>query len=241
MLRITFFKNKFVLHGLLLTAVILLFELSSFDIFIQDFFYKPEFHGWIIGRNQLLFRFLFYSGAKSLLIMYGITCALIFVLSPIVKLFRPWRSQALLLLLSLILIPLFINNLKALTNIYVPRKIERYGGDKPYIKLFESYPDNFSPKRRGRGWPAGHASGGFALMALYFMASRKRARMLGLAVGISAGWIMGLYQMLCGQHYLSHTIISMQIAWIIILLIREGQARMNGYILKQGERLHRFF
>ncbi len=78
-------------------------------------------------------------------------------------------------------------------------------------------------------------------MALYFMASRKRARMLGLAVGISAGWIMGLYQMLCGQHYLSHTIISMQIAWIIILLIREGQARMNGYILKQGERLHRFF
>ena len=240
-----FLKNKFILHGLLLTAVIVLFEFSSLDIFIQDFFYKPEFHCWILGRNQHLLRLLFYSGAKSLLIMFGITCVLMFGLSFTVKRIRPWRSQSLLLILSLTLIPLFINSLKAATNIYVPHKIERYGGNMPYVKLFESYPDNFCPKRRGRGWPAGHASGGFALMALYFTGSRKRTRKLGLAVGISTGWITGLYQMICGQHYLSHTIISMQIAWIIILLIRETQIYTTCFIQKRGagadSRIYGFF
>ena len=67
---------------------------------------------------------------------------------------------------------------------------------------------------------------GFALMALYFVGSSKRTRRLGLAAGISAGWSMGLYQMLCGQHYFSHTIVAMQIAWLMIMLLNAFCHRM---------------
>ena len=43
----------------------------------------------------------------------------------------------------------------------------------------------------------------------------KRALIGALAVG----WSMGTYKMLLGDHFLSHTIITMIIAWFIILII----------------------
>ncbi|MEI3479028.1 MAG: phosphatase PAP2 family protein [Bilophila sp.] len=73
-------------------------------------------------------------------------------------------------------------------------------------------------RSRGKCFPAGHASGGFALMMLFF-AFPRRLRWFGLALGLAAGWWMGLYQMLRGQHFLSHTLFTMIGAWMIIVLI----------------------
>ncbi|HIP14233.1 MAG TPA: PAP2 family protein, partial [Sulfurimonas autotrophica] len=33
------------------------------------------------------------------------------------------------------------------------------------------------------------------------------------------GWSMGLYKMIIGDHFFSHTLITMILAWFIILLI----------------------
>jgi membrane-associated PAP2 superfamily phosphatase len=45
------------------------------------------------------------------------------------------------------------------------------------------------------------------------------ARWVGLGLGLAAGWIVGLYQMLKGVHYLSHTIVTMFLVWMIILIL----------------------
>ena len=76
------------------------------------------------------------------------------------------------------------------------------------------------PTRRGRGFPAGHASGGFALVALAGLAATRRSRRIALAIGLALGTMMGIYQMLKGAHYLSHTLITALFCWIVFLTYR---------------------
>ena len=52
------------------------------------------------------------------------------------------------------------------------------------------------------------------------LALSRRGQRIGLALALSFGWSMGLYQMLKGSHYLSHTVITMLLAWIGFLLWR---------------------
>ena len=104
-----------------------------------------------------------------------------------------------------------------MTGVLYPCYVDRYGGKQPYRTLLESIP-RVPGRVRGRGFPAAHCSGGFALMALYFVMPGP-ARWVGLGLGLAAGWIVGLYQMLKGVHYLSHTIVTMFLAWLIILIV----------------------
>jgi len=97
-----------------------------------------------------------------------------------------------------------------------PKNSIRYGGVFPKTKLWQHYPKTIN--KTVKCFPAGHASGGFALMSLYFLFRKKRFKIYGLILGILLGWSMGIYKMLIGDHYLSHTIVSMILAWIIILI-----------------------
>ena len=56
-------------------------------------------------------------------------------------------------------------------------------------------------------------------MMLFFCFRSRRDRWAGLGAGLIAGWGMGFYQMLRGQHFLSHTLFTMIGAWMIILLV----------------------
>ncbi len=56
-------------------------------------------------------------------------------------------------------------------------------------------------------------------MALYFFPLRKRLRFVLLGFGILAGWLMGLYQMARGEHFLTHTLTTFFISWALILLL----------------------
>jgi membrane-associated PAP2 superfamily phosphatase len=40
------------------------------------------------------------------------------------------------------------------------------------------------------------------------------------SVGLTAGTVMGVYQMLKGAHYLSHTLVTALVCWLIFLLWR---------------------
>jgi membrane-associated PAP2 superfamily phosphatase len=79
-------------------------------------------------------------------------------------------------------------------------------------------------------WPAGHASGGFALLSLFFLFKSRRNKIFALIFGLSVGWMMGLYKMLIGDHFLSHTIITMILAWLIILVIAKIVNKKESYM-----------
>jgi len=213
------YRKQISVYLVLLGIVIFIFEFTNIDIFVQDYFYLKEAHRWVIDRHEPIMRFLFYTGSKVVIIIIGVSCFVGWFLSYRNEKLKKLRRNFILMSLSLTIVPLTISGLKNFSNVYTPSQTIRYGGSLPRVKVFESFPDDFYPTRRGRGWPAGHASGGFALMALYFAFIKKSMKFIGLFIGLTAGWVMGLYQTFNGQHYLSHTIVTMLIAWILIITI----------------------
>jgi len=212
-------NKQIVLHVVLLAAVFAIFEFLDIDIPLQDRFYDARTHRWIIDRKEPVARWTLYLGLKGVAVAIGVACGAVFFLSYRLPRLARFRRPCLLQALSLVFVPLIVAGSKQFTNVYTPAQVQRYGGDKPYVKVMERYPAGFQSKTRGKGFPAGHATGGFALMMLYFAFSRRRWKVAGLVTGLTLGWIMGLYQMLNGQHYLSHTIVTMSASWIVILII----------------------
>lgn len=221
------FSRQIILFGLLLAATLAVFELTSIDLWVQDHFYDRQSDRWLVDKNGPVGRLLFYTGAKVAIAAVGAAAGLTFLAALKVGPLAAYRGGALLLCLSCIFVPLIVAGSKQFTNVYTPDQTVRYGGDKPYVTVLEKYPPGFKAKSRGKGFPAGHATGGFALMSLYFVFRRPAWKWAGLGIGLAAGWTMGLYQTFNGQHYLSHTLVTMWAAWIVILIIATSMAAIG--------------
>ena len=199
-----------------LTGIILLFELTNLDIRFQDIFYNRQLDKWFINRKDPFMNAFFYTGPKVIYISAAVYC-LVNVILPISK-NKKFRDNCLKICLSVALVTGSIAAIKSISNVYTPSQVQRYGGNYPYVKAFESYPADFVAKKTGKGWPAGHASGGFAFMVLFYVFNKPSYRFSGIAAGLAFGWITGLYQTLNGQHFISHSFVTMFMAWIFINL-----------------------
>ncbi len=206
----------------LLVLTLVLFESTDLDIWLQDWFFDFATGTWLVPRRDALSRALFYTGPKVMIILGGIGL-LTLLLGP-----ARWRErggfnrqQLGVVLLTLAIVPTFIGFLKGATGVYCPWDIRRYGGPAPYVRVFERHPVDDRPDYEGRGFPPGHASGGFALVALMTLARTRRQQGWALAFALTMGWTMGLYQMAKGAHYLSHTLVTMWLAWLIYLAIAQ--------------------
>jgi membrane-associated PAP2 superfamily phosphatase len=207
---------------LALVLFIGVFEFTALDLWVQDFFYDPKAARWIVDATAPFGRLVFYDGPKVALIIPTAIAVLVLTLGP-----TRWRDRLgfarrdlAVALLTLISVPVLAGIGKNTTNIFCPSEIRRYGGDVPYIRLCEPYPSDDRPSRRGHCFPAGHASGGFALLGLMWLRRTRGWKLGGIALGLGMGWWMGGYQMLKGAHYLSHTMVTMFVAWILMLLWR---------------------
>lgn len=203
----------------LLGIVFALFELTNLDLWLQDHFYNFETHRWVVDEKEPLGRLIFYNGPKVFVWIVALT-TLAFAIGP-----TRWRERfefnrrgLWLAVLVIATVPALAGLGKKYTNIFCPSEIRRYGGDVAYAKLCEPYPANDQPARRGGCFPAGHASGGFAFLGLIGVRTGRRWRNAVIGLALSLGWWMGTYQMLKGAHYLSHTVTTMLIAWIVVLL-----------------------
>lgn len=205
----------------LLLAVLAASETTPFDLRIQDCFFEHNSRQWLIKFDkQSPLGLTFYVIPKILL---GVFAGLLLLLAIRRKWGRwscPWKRPRLVyILLCLALIPSLVSVLKATTGVAYPRKIERYsGGSIPYRSVWQSIPLHAGEKRY-QGWPAGHASGGFALFGLAFAALTRPGRQRGFGIAVATGCLMGTYQMLAGNHYLSHTLVSMLLAWLVAGLL----------------------
>lgn len=208
-------KHNIPVTLILLALCLVLFEFSNVDLTIQRFFYNDETQRWILDRDEPILKFILYDGIKGLLIAFvlAVFAALLFFRKA--ALVRDYRWGLLVVLLSAILVPSVVGGLKTLTNMPCPRDLTHFNGNYPYLKLFEPYPQDFHQAGRMRCYPAGHASGGFALLSLFFLFKSQRNRRKALLLAMGTGWSTGLYKMLIGDHFLSHTLVTMILAWLI--------------------------
>lgn len=205
----------------LLAAALALFQFTNLDIKVQDQIFDFANHRWPISKQDALPRVLLYSGPKiGLGIVAGVLLVWLLVpvrwRPPVLRNWElPWaRRHIWFVLFCVAIIPATVGFMKSRSDLYCPWAIDRYGGDRPHLRFFDLLPADYPPDC-GRCFPAGHASGGFALVGLYYLSDSRRGRWIGLAIGMTAGWVMGMYQMLKGAHFLSHTVATMLIALAI--------------------------
>lgn len=222
----------------LLLFTVFIFEMTPLDILVQNTLYDfSEKHWVLILDKSSIAHFIFYDGVKATLVLFalGILILLLFFRK------RTWVKERimglLIVFLSLILIPLFVGIVKDISNVACPYKLTNYGGRIPYVAVFDDYPDDLKPAQAQRCFPAAHASGGFALLSLFFLAKTKRGRIQTLVVALTVGWLMGGYKMLIGHHFLSHTLVSMIFSWqmaysIAFLLNSALFARFSAFIYR---------
>lgn len=127
------------------------------------------------------------------------------------------RAPLAYLLIAVVLSVLCVAWVKSWSNMDCPWDLVRYGGDRPFVGLWQVRPLGLE---RGACFPAGHAGGGYAWMALYFFlgAVRPRWRWAGLAAGIGLGLAFGIAQQLRGAHFASHDLSAAAICWAVALI-----------------------
>jgi membrane-associated PAP2 superfamily phosphatase len=212
-------KNTILVLLAALMGSSLLFEFSSLDIQLQNLFYQHETGQWLLNRDNTTLKLLLYDGVKVLYLLFIIVLMITLLFFRKTALLQPYRSGLLIVLLSTVLVPLTVGYFKSITNIPCPRDLAMYDGSYPYVTLLSSYPESFHQEHSVQCYPAGHASGGFALMSLFFLFRQTRNRVIGLASGFVTGWVTGGYKMLIGDHFLSHTVVTMMLAGLIILIV----------------------
>ena len=202
-----------------LVFLIILFEYSNIDIWLQDKVYNFESSEWILDRNDKLSKLIFYDGIKKVIIAFILLVFVSTLLFRKSQFVQNYKEGIAIVLLSAVLVPLTVGALKATTNVPCPNNLEHYGGIYPHVTLLTPYPKNFYQAENIRCYPAGHASGGFALLSLVFLFKNKKNRIIAAVSTLVIGWSMGIYKMLIGDHFLSHTVVTMMLAWLIILII----------------------
>jgi membrane-associated PAP2 superfamily phosphatase len=191
------------------------FEFFNLDIWVQTHFYLGH-QTWVIDVDEPVLRFFFYDLPKTLILIFGVGLLLLFILSFRVKRFSHFKQKKYLyIILCVAIIPALIALLKKTTGIFCPYQTDIFGGIQSHVGLLSAN----IPAGYGRCFPAGHASGGFALMGLIFMAETRQKRLLYTILSIGTGIFMSGYQMMNGRHFLSHGLVTFLVAWAVCCLL----------------------
>lgn len=192
-------------------------EITHIDLILSDCFYDFRQGCWP-ARNSFWAEWLIHKRGRDLVVIVASASFLCWLGSLRFSVLRKWRRSALLVLLAIAIGTSLVTLGKDLSNRNCPWDMDRYGGSVPYTTLFEGTP---AGQARGRCFPAGHAAGGFSLMALYF-AFRDRSDKVALALlmaGFLLGCVFGVGQMARGAHFFSHNVWSAAVCWFTALAL----------------------
>ncbi len=196
----------------------LTFEHSQFDVRISNLFYTNGH--WLLEKGAQPYRFIFYDSPKLLLILFGVYLIMVLIwhywqrryantVNAKVFFIRPIAAlssrEVGYLLITIIIVPTVIATLKSFTHVSCPNSLFLFNGDLPYLNLWQ----NILAKTPAKCFPAAHASAGFSLYGLAFLPTVQKYRYKIFVLVTALGWTMGLYKMAFGDHFFSHTLVSM--------------------------------
>ena len=233
--RSRFYLFNLGLPMLLAMAVFLVFDLTELDRAISNLLVDPA-SGQFLMRQSRWFEIVTHKWPRVLPDWTGewalIGSLLSFVwprlasrrpsrflektrIAPLLRFTTRHRRDLLFVVVAFALCTLVIHYLKSHTSVYCPVETTLYGGTELRKEWFENF-TWLDKAGAGRCWPGGHASSGFTLLALYFVALRHRwahARKLLMAV-LLLGFFCGTTRVLQGWHYMSHTFWAGIFVWL---------------------------
>jgi membrane-associated PAP2 superfamily phosphatase len=204
-----------------LGMAVLLFSLTygaGFDFTVASVLYEVQGNSWLLKHHwlteQVLHRHLRTLNEIVVLSLLGYWLWRRFVFKDNSK-----KLQALgLLLLSLLLSFVTVAVIKRLVPMECPWDLNQFGGHSAFWGLFATRPDHITATQC---FPAGHASIGFAWLALfyYWREMKPQQALFGLMIGGCAGLLLGFVQQLRGAHFISHDIATAAICWLIATVL----------------------
>ena len=215
-------RTKAFKHGLLLllaimailTALTLIADHYQLDLRWTAPFYKSG-QGWYLGRAQPWYALYKYGTLPGLVLAVGALFGFYFAYT------RPrWmglQRYFLLIALSIAIGPgLIVNSFfKEYWGRPRPKQTTVYGGQWEYRTVF-------SPGIPGRGksFPCGHCTMGFAFLSLTVF--WKRSRLLawsGWLAGLSLGGLLGMARIVAGAHFPTDVLWSLGIVTMVIVVL----------------------
>lgn len=199
-----------------LAANLLLVVLGG-DRWIADGLFAAEGGRWAL-QDSIVTTTLIHIGGKRLSALAWVAVVAAVLLAWRVPRLRAYRDPLLRLAGAVLLSTALVSVLKHLTHMDCPWDMQGYGGLRPYLDLFDPRPSGL---RSSGCFPAGHASAGYAWVALYFFARAvaPRWRWRALWVGLGAGLLFGVSQQLRGAHFLSHDAWTLMLCWLSAVLV----------------------
>lgn len=212
------FWLKHVLSAVVIAVFMLMVYPSlQLDRVLTDIFFDIHQQKFLLKHHPFLTDWM-HVGLKWLMVIIAVASLLLSFASYKLTKLQPYRRSFLWVFVGMVVSTAAVAILKHYSQHACPWSLTIYGGDSPFFELFSVAP---SSMESGRCFPAGHPSGGFALMAFYFafMHSKPRFSTRMLILGLSAGLVMGIAQVMRGAHFLSHIIWSGWVVWVALLIL----------------------
>ncbi|MBN8214383.1 MAG: phosphatase PAP2 family protein [Xanthomonadales bacterium] len=195
-----------------MSLIIAIWGAAGADFWLADHIYAWQGGSWSL-KKAFLTEDVIHVAGRNLSAMAWLGLLISYAIARYRDGWSHYRRPLAYLLLATVTGSLLVAWIKSWSNVDCPWDLIRYGGERPYIDLFSLRPIGLS---RGRCFPSGHASGGYAWLALYFflLATRPSWRWWGLAAGLGLGLTFGISQQLRGAHFLSHDLWTATICWV---------------------------
>lgn len=200
------------LGALTLLALVLLlgWDATGGDLALARLAGTPMGFPW---RDNAFLVHVMHEGAKDLswLLVIALLAGIRWPMGILRRLSVRGRAQ---LAFTVLLSVVAVSVLKHASHTSCPWDLKEFGGVASHVShwAWKVY-DGGS----GGCFPAGHASAAFAYAGGYFVLRRvsPRAAIVWLGTSLFAGLALGLSQQLRGAHYLSHTLWTAWICWVV--------------------------
>ncbi|PUA27017.1 MAG: hypothetical protein B0W54_19480 [Cellvibrio sp. 79] len=201
-----------------LVLISLAIEITSADQAFADLLYQWEGNEWQF-KDGWVTATLIHKGGKYFSIALLLIVFAMLLISYTSSILASWKHSLQYLFVATVLGSLAVSIGKSITNISCPWDFSRYGGTLEYLSLIEQ----LWVRNGSQCFPAGHASAGFAWVALYFVGRYHKAtwRWWGLGFALLLGSVFGISQQLRGAHFFSHDLWSFGICWMVSLICYE--------------------
>lgn len=195
-------------------TLLILFPPQALDIAISGLFFDGQ--GWPL-KNDFFFNVVLYKSSK--IIPIGAALASVYVLVKNLIANRRglqpdsyWIYRPLYIIIAMLACVLVVWWLKASTGVYCPWSVSYFSGDHALREPTWSW-----VFQDGRCWPSGHSGTGFCLLALFFALRDKYPQLARktLVAVLLLGTICSLTRIVQGAHFLSNTLATALIDWII--------------------------
>ncbi len=208
------YKSVLLTAFLFLLASVICYQ-SGLDLWLASGIYALEGGNgahFPLARNFWLYNVLHEGGRWLVLRMY-LACLLLLAATYFAARLKPFRRHLAFLSIATLVVTASVASMKHLNTLPCPNALQIFGGDRAWTSFWQLFSTDLAV---GNCYPAGHASSGYAWLAIAFLAPAGSPRFYWyLLPGIGLGLLFGIAQQLRGAHFLSHDLATIAFSWFV--------------------------